>query len=162
LSTPEIVPTRRGPWRWGTAALVVAGLVAFALFAVVAGLSRSAASEEELSPATVTALHGGLHKLTLSQRAVERVGIVTKPVQTQVAGGRARLVVPYSSIVYDAQGNSWIYTATTPVSFVRHRVVVDRVSAGRAILSRGPRIGTKVVGVGAAELFGTEFEFDEE
>ena len=40
--------------------------------------------------------------------------------------------------------------------------VVARVAGDLAVLSSGPSVGTQVVSVGVAELFGTEFEFDEE
>lgn len=159
MSTPEVTSARR---RWAIAAVLVAGLVAFALLAVVAGLSRTSASEDEVSPATVKSLRGGLHRLQLSARAVERVGIATGPVSSALVATRRRPVVPYSAVIYDANGNSWTYISPKPRTYVRHRVVVDRVSGGNAFLSSGPHVGTKVVTVGAAELFGTEFEFDEE
>ena len=40
--------------------------------------------------------------------------------------------------------------------FIREPVTVDDVEADVAILSSGPEIGTPVVTVGVAELFGTE------
>jgi hypothetical protein len=41
--------------------------------------------------------------------------------------------------------------------FVRHRVEIADVVADAAVLRQGPAPGTRVVTVGAAELFGTEF-----
>jgi len=40
--------------------------------------------------------------------------------------------------------------------FVRHAITVDRIEADRAVLSAGPPIGTLVVTVGVAELWGIE------
>jgi len=67
------------------------------------------------------------------------------------------LVVPYSSILYDMYGSSWVYLNTEPQVYVRQRVELYYVLDELAILSRGPAVGAKVVSAGAAELFGTEF-----
>jgi hypothetical protein len=73
------------------------------------------------------------------------------------SGTALSLVVPYSAIVYDIHGGTWVYEQTAPNVFVRRRVEVENVTNEKAILRRGPAPGTKVVYVGAAELFGTEF-----
>ena len=67
------------------------------------------------------------------------------------------LTVPWSAIVRDASGGTWLYENPQPQTYVRRRVDVRRVDGNSAILSRGPAPGTKIVAVGAAELFGTEF-----
>jgi len=46
--------------------------------------------------------------------------------------------------------------------FMRHRIVVDRIDGDKVVLSDSPAVGTEVVIVGAAELYGSEFEFEEE
>ena len=65
-------------------------------------------------------------------------------------------VVPYSAILYDAHGEAWVYTNPEPLAFVRHRVTIEHVIDGKAVLGDGPDVGTKIVAVGAAELFGAE------
>lgn len=72
-------------------------------------------------------------------------------------GAEENLVVPYSSILYDMHGNTWVYLNTEPQVYVRQRVELRYVMDALAILSRGPARGAKVVKAGAAELFGTEF-----
>lgn len=67
------------------------------------------------------------------------------------------LVVPYSAILVDAFGGTWLYEAQEGGVFVRHRVVVSDRVGDSAVLQQGPPVGTRVVTVGAAELFGTEF-----
>jgi RND family efflux transporter MFP subunit len=67
------------------------------------------------------------------------------------------LVVPVSAIVHDIHGGTWVYENTGPQTFVRRPVEVRYVVERLAVLGRGPSVGTKVVTVGAAELFGTEF-----
>jgi len=41
---------------------------------------------------------------------------------------------------------------------VRQEIEIDRVDGDSVMLSDGPPAGTKVVTVGAAEVWGTEFE----
>jgi RND family efflux transporter MFP subunit len=67
------------------------------------------------------------------------------------------LVVPWSAVVHDVHGGAWVYENAAPHKYVRRPVQVREVIDGLATLERGPAPGTKVVSVGAAELFGTEF-----
>ena len=67
-------------------------------------------------------------------------------------------VVPYSALIYDPFGLTWIYTSPEPRTFVRHQVQVDYIEGDVAILSDGPPTGTVVASVAVAELYGTEFE----
>lgn len=81
-----------------------------------------------------------------------RVGI-------SVAYGQAdeELVVPWSAILHDIHGGTWIYEALGEHAYARRRVEVEDVVEGFAILHRGPAPGTSVVIVGAMELYSTEF-----
>jgi len=72
--------------------------------------------------------------------------------------GSRRKVVPYAAVLYDAHGDTWVYTNPEPLVFVRHRIMVDYINGDQAVLSEGPPAGTVVVTVGGAELFGAEFE----
>lgn len=72
-------------------------------------------------------------------------------------GQQSSLVIPFSAILYDPSGGTWIYERTGDRTFVRRRVEVGSVQDGMAILRRGPVKGTQIVTTGAAELFGTEF-----
>jgi RND family efflux transporter MFP subunit len=67
------------------------------------------------------------------------------------------LVVPWSSILYDIDGGTWVYVVPAPHVYSRRRVELRYTLGPRAVLARGPEPGTTVVSVGAAELFGTEF-----
>jgi hypothetical protein len=113
----------------------------------------------EIKPAQVELIAGTeLHKVTLTARAAERLDIKTDRVQEMVVRGAKRKVVPYAAVLYDARGETWVYTSPEPLVFVRHRIRVDYIDRDRAVLSEGPAAGTAVVTVGAAELFGAEFE----
>jgi hypothetical protein len=65
-------------------------------------------------------------------------------------------VVPYSAILYDLTGDTWVYTNPEPSVFVRERVDVERIDKDLAVLNKGPAVGTQVVTIGAAELYGAE------
>jgi len=88
----------------------------------------------------------------LSYRPGQKVSVTLT-----LKGTEENLVVPYSSILYDMYGSSWVYQNTEPRVYVRQRVELHHVLEGLAVLSRGPAVGSKVVSAGAAELFGTEF-----
>jgi hypothetical protein len=74
----------------------------------------------------------------------------------QPGSGNLHKVVSYSAIIYDLQGNTWIYVNPEPLVFIRHAVGVEHVDRDLAILTDGPPVGTSVVTVGAAELMGIE------
>lgn len=67
-----------------------------------------------------------------------------------------RRVVPWSAVLYDIHGGTWVYENTAPQVFVRRRVEVSRVAGDQAALAHGPAVGARIVTSGAAELFGTE------
>jgi hypothetical protein len=140
--------------RW----LVLAGLLA-------AGLQLSACTQQTADaegatsePATIEQVAGGdVSRLTLTAGAAERLGIQTAPVRKATVEGKARTVVPYGAVLYDANGGTWVYVAREPLSYLRERITVDDIEDDRAVLTGGPAAGTAVVSVGAAELYGTEF-----
>lgn len=78
-------------------------------------------------------------------------------VELQLTGSDERQkVVPYSAVYYDAKGNAWVYVNPAPLVFERQRIAVERVVGDWAVLSEGPAVGTPVVTVGAALLYGAE------
>ena len=80
-------------------------------------------------------------------------------VTVNLRGEETSLVVPWSSILRDIHGGTWVYEQVAPQTFVRRRVHVRFVDGSEAVLATGPKPGTRVVTQGAAELFGTEFGF---
>jgi hypothetical protein len=78
-------------------------------------------------------------------------------VELQLAGSEDKQkVVPYNAIYYDAKGQPWVYVNPQPLTYERQRVTVQRVVGPLAVVSDGPAVGTRVVTVGAALLYGTE------
>jgi RND family efflux transporter MFP subunit len=74
-------------------------------------------------------------------------------------GDRVGLVVPKPAVYYDLQGGTWLYEQVKDHTYARRRIEVDRIVGDQAVLTRGPKPGTKVVTLGVAELYGTEFGF---
>ncbi|WP_423908991.1 hypothetical protein [Candidatus Spongiihabitans sp.] len=95
----------------------------------------------------------GLTRLIFTQQAINRLGIETAAI-TEEAGKR---VAPYSALLYDSAGGTWVYINPQGLEFRRASVEVDRIRGDKAYLDEGPSVGSKVVTVGAAELFGAEY-----
>lgn len=131
---------------------VIGGLLGIALTAAACGTPAVPATEEPA--AEVEAIQGSeLSRITLSVRAAERLGIATTPVVEATAD---LVAIPYAAVLYDAQGTTWAYTSPDENVFVRSEIIVDRIEGELAYLAEGPAVGTDVVTVGAAELYGTE------
>jgi hypothetical protein len=136
-----------------TAALLL--LAVLPLAGCQSGEEEAAAADE---PAKVEPVEGSddLFQVTLTEEAAERIDLQTAVVRTEGDGAGQRTIVPYSAIVYETDGKTWVYTSTADLSFVRERVKVREIEGDRAALSEGPAEGTEVVTVGVAELFGAE------
>ena len=121
---------------------------------VVAACGTSPAPSAEEPPAEVETIEGSeLSRITLSEQAAQRLGIATEAV-TETASDL--LAIPYAAVLYDAEGKTWAYESPDENVFVRSEIVVDRIEGELAYLAEGPPVGTEVVTVGAAELYGTE------
>ena len=149
--------------RWAAALLVIGGLVIGGL--VLSGCTRSTAGTAASSteqPAKVEAVAGAEAKrVVLTQQAVTRLGIQTATVAKKAvrgADGRTttRSTVPYSALLYDTKGDTWVFEVLEPRSYQRKRVEVENVDGETVVMAGGPAPGTAVVTVGAAPLYGTE------
>lgn len=145
--------------RWIVAVLLVTGL------ALPACTRASTEEPSGADPASVEPIEGSdVSRVILSSDAARRLDVQTAPVAEFRGrhGDAPRLVMPYDAVLYDPSGDTWAYTSTEPLAFVRAPVTVDRIDGSDAILSAGPPAGTEVVIVGASELLGVEYEVGEE
>jgi hypothetical protein len=146
--------------RWLAAALALCCLPMSACGAA-SEFDSEAASDE--GPAKVEPIKGtDVARVTLTPEATRRLGVETAPVRRAGVGGRARLVIPYAAVLYDAEGNAFAFTSPQPRVFVRRPLKIDYIRDGRAVLKSGPRPGTPVVTVASAELLGTEYGVEED
>lgn len=97
----------------------------------------------------------GIMRVTLDQQAADRIGLQTTSITTE----NGKKVIPYGALMYDTKGNTWTFTSTGPLSFVRKSVTVEDIVGDRVFLSDGPDAGTVVVTVGAPELMGAEHKY---
>ena len=143
----------RAPAKWLAAALVAAAVA----LSGCADVSDESSSDE--GPAHLVEIEGtDVKEVVLTEKAVQRLDIQTQP----TAAGPGAQIVPYASIVYDENGNTWVYTTPKPLTFVRAPVTVASITGEQAMLAAGPGVGTPVVTVGTAELFGTEQEIGQD
>jgi hypothetical protein len=89
--------------------------------------------------------------------AAKRVGLQTAPIRQD---GR-KVIMPYAALIYDAEGDTYAYTAPRPLTYVRQEIEIDHFDGDSVVLSDGPPVGTEVVTVGVDEVYGTEFEVEE-
>ena len=145
--------SRSSGWRASRLALGVALIVAGV---APAGCTEVEPAEEAgYEPATLQAVEGSeLKQVTLTAEGAERTGLRTAPVRRS---GDHR-VVPYSALIYDGEGKTFVYTAPKPRSFLRAAVVVDRIEGDRVLLTDGPAAGSRVVTIGASEVYGAELD----
>jgi len=125
------------------------------------GCSEAGASNEENPETAVTvqepAEEGQPARITVSERAEQRLGLRTEPVRplTGQPGG-ATEVIAYSAVVYDEDGKSWTFSAPSPRTYIRVPIVISSITGQTVQLKSGPPVGTQVVVVGAPELVGAE------
>ncbi|MDQ3881145.1 MAG: hypothetical protein M3295_08745 [Chloroflexota bacterium] len=121
---------------------------------LVTGCSHATVGAADREPAEVEPIEGtDRSRVTLTADAARRLDIQTEPVRESDDGA---LVVPYSAVIYDASGDTWVYTNPEPLVFTRDAISVESIDGDDVLLSSGPEVGTLVVTVGAAELYGTE------
>ena len=104
---------------------------------------------EKINPSTLEEIEGSdLKRVILTEKAAERIDVQTVPV--------SGMVVPYAAVIYDTEGNTWIYTNPAPLTFVRASVVIDHIEGDQAFLSQGLETDAPIVTVGVAEIYGAE------
>jgi hypothetical protein len=106
-------------------------------------------------PAKIEEIKGkDVKRVTFTAEGARRTGLKTATVRRD--GGNE--IVPYESLIYDAEGKTYVYTSPKPLTFLRVPVKVDRIEGNRVVLTNGPAARTAVVTVGAAEVYGAELE----
>ena len=128
--------------RWFLVTLIFAGLL-------LSACGPKTAAPEKVVPSKLEPIEGtDLSKVILTEKAAERIGV-----ETVSASGTS---VPYAAVIYDIEGNTWIYTNPEPLTFVRELIVIDRIEGDTAFLAESLSGELNVVTVGVAEIYGTE------
>jgi len=135
--------------------VLIAGVVSLsACGEASSGYDYETASHHE--PAKLEPIKGtDVQRVIFDAEGAERVGLQTAPIRQN----GQETVIPYNAVIYGADGNTYTYTVPEPLTFVRQEINIDHVDKDDSVtLSDGPPAGTEVVTVGAAEVYGTEFE----
>ena len=112
--------------------------------------ATTAADTKGEDPAKVEPIPGSeVSKVTLTQDAVDRLGIKTEPIGAST--------IPLSAVFYDKDGKTWTFTNPEPGVYLRQPVTLASATGEVATLQSGPPPGTVVVTVGGAELLGAEY-----
>jgi hypothetical protein len=144
------VGRRSGPGR-----LVASGLVVLA-----AGLTASACAEVESNvretyPYKVEPIKGSdIPGVRMEDKTAALLPVET----TTVRRAGKRKIVPHEALIYNPDGESFVYTKPKAETYVRAPVKTVRVEDDEAVLSDGPPAATTIVTTGAAELLATEYE----
>lgn len=123
---------------------------------------RELAEEESASyePAKLVPVKGSdVGQVVLTADAAKRIDLQTTEVEANGKGNET--IIPHAAVFYGLDGETWTYTSTEPLTFVRAPITVDHIDGDLAYVSEGPLVGTSVVTVGATELFGVETEVGE-
>ena len=117
------------------------------------GYDYETASHHE--PAKLEPIKGtDVQRVIFDAEGAKRVGLKTAPIRQNGQG----TVMPHSAVIFDAEGHTYTYTSPEPRTYVRQKIVIDDVVGDSVMLSDGPPAGTEVVTVGAALVYGSEFE----
>ena len=134
--------------------VLIAGVVSLsACGEASSGYDYETASHHD--PAELEPIKGtDVNRVIIDAEGVERAGIQTAPIRQNGQG----TVMPHSAVIYDADGETFTYTSPEPRTYVRQKIVIDHVDGDSVMLTDGPPAGTEVVTVGAALVYGSEFE----
>lgn len=136
------------------------GCILFVLLAAslqIAACAPLTTKAQKVQPFRLEPVEGmEFKRVILTEKAAQRLDIQTVPVRIQDASGSQQKVVPYAAVMYGLDGQTWAYTNPEPLVFVRQVIVIQAIQGDLVVLSEGPDIGTPVVTVGAAELYGAE------
>jgi hypothetical protein len=137
----------------------VAGLlVSLAALPLAACAEVESAAVDGYQPSHIEEVEGSdVQRVTFTKEGARRTALETALVRTR----GAHQVVPYAALIYDGEGATWVYREEKELTFMRAPVEVDRIAnGGRVLLTEGPPAGSRVVTVGAAEVYGAELGMD--
>jgi hypothetical protein len=130
-----------------TTAILLAGLIGTGC--------GGATSSSVPSPSRIQHVPGSATgNIVLTAQGAQRIGIQTGPVQA--GGGAGAVSIPFSAIVYDASGKAYAFANPAPLTYTEVPLNISRIDGTIAWVTGGPRVGMRIVTVGAEELFGVQ------
>lgn len=134
--------------------LVIVGVIS------LSGCSSSAGEDDATNDAAqIQDIQGSpLKRVTLTKEAADRIDLKTEDVKMGPSG----LEIPYGAVLYDPYGKTWAFVNIKGLSFERKSITVAKIVGDVASLTEGPDEGTKVVTLGATQLYGAEIGVGDE
>ena len=134
-------------------------LVLAALALALSACTQVEEFESGYEPSSVTPVEGSeIGIVTFTAEAARRAGVQLGRVSA--AGGHR--TIPYAALIYGDEGETYTYVSPKPLAYVRTPIAVQRITGGKVRLQRGPAVGTRVVTVGAAEVYSADFGVEED
>ena len=115
----------------------------------LAACGPKTSTTEKINPSSLEPIEGSdLQRVILTEKAAQRIGVETVPA--------SETTIPYAAVIYDTEGNTWVYTNPEPLTFVRAPIVIDRIEGDQAFLAEKLETDAPIVTVGVIEIYGTE------
>ena len=116
---------------------------------LLSACAPKASTSTKVSPVKLEEIEGtDFKRVILTEKAAQRLDIKT----AEVSGTS----IPYAAVIYDTEGNTWVYTNPEPLTFVRAPIMIDHIEGDQAVLSEGLDSAISVVTLGVSELYGAE------
>jgi hypothetical protein len=134
---------------------LIAGLALVACGLAVSACSEVESNLRENQPYKVE----GPEDAAIKTVKMEDATAALLPVETNTVHREGkRKIVPHDSVIYNPDGDVFVYTKPEAETYIRAPIEIVRVTGARAVLSDGPPAGTEIVTTGSAELLATEYE----
>jgi hypothetical protein len=136
-------------------------LVAVAAALLPAACAGAGAGEEEDVVLVQTKLkdlkaYPGHHIVTFTKLGAERADVATTP----VTRGDSQSELPYAALLYNADGSTFVYTATGPLTYRYAPIHLQKVVGDRIYFTGGPKPGTPVVTSGVPQVHGADIRLE--
>ena len=132
-------------------AIVIGVIIGYSLSLMFNVEEKSTQDHSDYGPAHTEKMEDGTTKVILSSRAAERHDIQTLSVT------KSQWTIPYSSVVYDVYGKTWVYENLEPLTYTRKQISINDVIDSQVVLSEPLRHDMIIVTVGVPELYGVEY-----
>jgi hypothetical protein len=129
-----------------------AALLIVVAVAMLAACGPSTASEGRAAPPARVERVGPNLSVVLTPLGLARVGLQTA---AATAAGH-QTIVPVQALLYEPNGQTAVYTQTTPFIFTIRFITVATITGNQVVVSQGLSPGTVVVTQGAEELLGVQ------
>lgn len=138
--------------------LSLAALTATLLPAACAGAGAEDEEKVELFQTKLVELkdYPGHNSVTFSKIGVERAGVRT----TRVTAGDGYRELPYAALLYNADGSTFVYTATGPRTYTYTPIKVLEVVDDTIRFTGGPGPGDPVVTSGVPQVHGADVQLE--